>query len=229
MKIAVINMSGNVGKTMVARQLLAPRLAAEVIPVESINADAEIEANAIRGRQFASLMDLVAPLARAIVDVGASNVEDLLESMRIYRGSVDEFDLFIVPTVAQPKQMRDTLTTVAILRSRGVEPERIRLVFNMVDYRDVLSTVFEPIFAEHQRSKSFKLNPDAAIHTNELFDQLGSDSVSDIAADETDYKALRDQATNPEEKITLTRQLGRRRLAQGVVEEFDAVYKALMS
>ena len=40
MKIAVINFSGNVGKTTVARHLLAPRIpGAEVIAVESLNAD----------------------------------------------------------------------------------------------------------------------------------------------------------------------------------------------
>jgi len=40
MKIAVINFSGNVGKTTVARHLLLPRIrGAELIAVESLNAD----------------------------------------------------------------------------------------------------------------------------------------------------------------------------------------------
>lgn len=40
MKIAVINFSGNVGKTTVARHLLLPRIqGAELISVESVNAD----------------------------------------------------------------------------------------------------------------------------------------------------------------------------------------------
>ncbi len=40
MKVAVINFSGNVGKTTIARHLLAPRITgAEVISIESINAD----------------------------------------------------------------------------------------------------------------------------------------------------------------------------------------------
>ena len=40
MKIAVINFSGNVGKSTVARHLLLPRIAgAELIAVESINSD----------------------------------------------------------------------------------------------------------------------------------------------------------------------------------------------
>jgi hypothetical protein len=40
MRICVINFSGNVGKTLVAAQLLQPRLNAAVISIESINADA---------------------------------------------------------------------------------------------------------------------------------------------------------------------------------------------
>ena len=40
MKIAVINFSGNVGKTTIARHLLLPRIpGAELITVESVNAD----------------------------------------------------------------------------------------------------------------------------------------------------------------------------------------------
>ena len=40
MKLAVINFSGNVGKTTVARHLLLPRIhGAELIAVESVNAD----------------------------------------------------------------------------------------------------------------------------------------------------------------------------------------------
>ena len=40
MKVAVINFSGNVGKTTIARHLLAPRIPdADFIAVESINAD----------------------------------------------------------------------------------------------------------------------------------------------------------------------------------------------
>jgi len=55
MKLAVINFSGNVGKTTVARHLLAPRIpGCQVVAVESINAD-EAQPVTIRGRQFAEL------------------------------------------------------------------------------------------------------------------------------------------------------------------------------
>ena len=57
MKVAVINFSGNVGKTTVARHLLAPRIAgAELIAVESINAD-DGQTQAVRGSQFGELQE----------------------------------------------------------------------------------------------------------------------------------------------------------------------------
>ena len=81
MKVAVINFSGDVGKTTVARHLLLPRITgAEIIAVES-----------------------------AVVDIGASNVEELLALMQRYRGSHEDFDCFVVPTVAALKQQQDTI------------------------------------------------------------------------------------------------------------------------
>ena len=61
MKIAVINFSGNVGKTTVARHLLLPRIeGAELITVESINADdghGQLLSQTLRGRQFGELQE----------------------------------------------------------------------------------------------------------------------------------------------------------------------------
>src|ERR1035441_2295314 len=57
MKVAVINFYGNVGKTTIARHLLAPRIdGAELIAVESINAD-EGQGHALRGKQFGELQE----------------------------------------------------------------------------------------------------------------------------------------------------------------------------
>ena len=59
MKLAVINFSGNVGKTTVARHLLACRIPdCQVVAVESINAD-DGPSVTIRGRQFAQLQEFL--------------------------------------------------------------------------------------------------------------------------------------------------------------------------
>ena len=103
MRVAVINFSGNVGKTTVARHLLAPRIAgAQVIAIESINAD-DGQTQALRGSQFGELQEYLQTVDNVVVDIGASNVEDLLALMRKYRGSHEDFDCFVVPTVAGEK------------------------------------------------------------------------------------------------------------------------------
>ena len=72
--MVTINFSGNVGKTMLARHLIAPRINGVVIPIESINAD-EQERDAIKGHQYGKLQDAMWAVDAAVVDVGASNVE----------------------------------------------------------------------------------------------------------------------------------------------------------
>jgi hypothetical protein len=77
MKLAVINFSGNVGKSTIARHLLAPRIPrCHVIAVESINAD-ESQSMTVRGKQFAELQEFLQTASDVVVDVGASNVEEM--------------------------------------------------------------------------------------------------------------------------------------------------------
>ena len=82
MKAAVINFSGNVGKSTVARHMLLPRIEdAEFVSVESINAD-EGGGNTVRGRQFGALSEQLLLIDSAVIDVGSSNVEDFVGLMR---------------------------------------------------------------------------------------------------------------------------------------------------
>jgi hypothetical protein len=95
MKVAVNNFSDNVGKTTIARHLLAPRIAgAEVISIESINAE-DGEGSSLRGSQFAELQEYMHTVDNVVVDIGASNVEELLSLMRKYRGSHKDFDFIV--------------------------------------------------------------------------------------------------------------------------------------
>src|SRR5436189_1333299 len=125
MKIAVINFSGNVGKTTVARHLLLPRIhGAELVAVESLNAE-EGQGQALRGRQFGELQEYLQTVDSVVVDIGASNVEDLLGLMHRYHGSHEDFDCFVVPTVPALKQQQDTIATLVELSSLGVPPSRL--------------------------------------------------------------------------------------------------------
>lgn len=230
MKVAVINFSGNVGKSTVARHLLAPRLKdAQLISVESINSDGSQD-EAIRGKQFGALLEVLAQIEDAVVDIGASNVEDFVNLMKQYRGSHEDFDFYVVPTVPAGKQQRDTISTIEALAKIGVPSKKIRLVFNLVELDDTPERVFSGLFDYHAGAKNFTLKPDAVIHVNDIFGKLKGteNSIAEILNDPADLKEQLKAAADPGEKLRISRLIGIKRLAAGVTEELDTVYKTLL-
>ncbi|MEO5831025.1 MAG: StbB family protein [Rhodanobacter sp.] len=229
MKVAVINFSGNVGKSTVARHLLAPRMkGATVVPIESINSDGT-EDEAIKGKQFGELQEALALMDDAVIDVGASNVEDFIGLMKQYRGSHDDFDYFVVPTVPKSKQQRDTISTIDALADIGVSAKKIRLVFNMVELDDSPERVFAGLFEYQSSTKSFTLRSDAVIRVNDIYGKIKSadKGIEEIRSDPTDFKEMIKGAKDAEEKLRYAQMLSIQRLAAGVSEELDGVFKTL--
>jgi hypothetical protein len=229
MKIAVINFSGNVGKTTVARHLLLPRIrGAELIAVESLNAD-EGQAQALRGRQFGELQEYLQTVDSVVVDIGASNVEDLLGLMHRYRGSHEDFDCFVVPTVPALKQQQDTIATLAELARLGVPPSRQKLVFNMVEDGVEVAQSFDILLDFIAEQPVAVANPACCLSSNEIYARIRGTGLdlATLARDETDYKALIVKAQGTADKLALAQKLATRRLASGVVPELDACFAAL--
>lgn len=229
MKLAVINFSGNVGKSTIARHLLAPRIpGCEIIAVESINAD-DAQGKTVRGRQFAELQEFLQTPANVVVDIGASNVEEMLLLMRRYRGSHLDFDGYIVPTVPARKQQQDSAATLAELARIGVPASRVRLVFNQLADDEPVERVFDTLLAYCAASKAVEPRLAACLHYNEVYARVrGTDqSIKALAADSTDYKQLIAQAGSTAEKVALAHTLATQRLASGVLPELDACFDAL--
>ena len=231
MKIAVINFSGNVGKTTVARHLLLPRIeGAELIAVESLNVD-EIQGQALRGRQFGELQEYLQTIDNVVVDIGASNVEDLLGLMRRYRGSHEDFDCFVIPTVPTLKQQQDTIATLVELAELGASPSRLKLVFNMTEDDVDVTRSFEHLITFIAQQPIAQAHPACRLGENEIYGRVkGMGAAVDLAVlarDNTDYKSLIVKAGCVAEKLTLAQQLATRRLACGVVPELDACFAAL--
>jgi hypothetical protein len=235
MKLVVINFSGNVGKTTVVAHLLKPRMAeAQVFSVESLNLDAAasgVDVERLRGRKFGSLNNQVMLLDSAIVDVGASNVEDFLKLMRQYHGSHNDFDHFVVPVVREKKQQVDTINTITELAKLGVPNDRIRVVLNKVDPEDDVEDEFHMLFHLERQQRSFTLNPDAVIYTNEVFDllQAAGMSLPDITGDPTDYRAKLREAKDPEYKDYCLRMVALKRLAVTANHNLDEAFEALFA
>ena len=225
MKLAVINYSGNVGKTTVARHLLAPRMPdCQVVAVESINAD-DGQPVTIRGRQFAQLQEFLQSVDNVVVDIGASNVEELLKLMRRYQDSQEDFDGFIVPTVPARKQQQDTAATLAELARIGVPPDRLRVVFNQVDDDIPIDRTFETLLAYCSTTGVVHPSLAAFLSFNEVYALVrgSGQSLTDLA----DYKALIGKAQPQADKLALAHCLAVQRLARGVVPELDACFAAL--
>jgi Flp pilus assembly CpaE family ATPase len=229
MKVAIINFSGNVGKTTIARHLLAPRIKnAEIVSVESANAD-EQEADALRGRDFAHLQQYMLASDDLIVDIGASNVEDLLTLMRKFKGSHEDFDFFVIPAVPDVKQQKDTANTANELAKMGVPPEKIKIVLNRVEDADAPDKQFTALLGFLAVNRVATINLAAHLTDNEIYQRVKLDgrSISDLAEDKTDYKALIAKAKDQAEKIELADKLAVKRLATGVLPELDACFEAL--
>jgi hypothetical protein len=229
MKVAVINFSGNVGKSTVARHLLLPRMPeAEFVAVESINAD-EGTGESVRGKQFGQLQEQLLLIDAAVIDIGASNVEDFIKLMQLYRGSHEDFDFFVVPAVKEAKQIKDTIATISALTAMGVPADRIRVVFNKLDADETVEEAFYPLIAYHTDTKSFRYTPKAVLQYSELYQKLRTHrlTVAELLADATDYKARLRTAANPEEKAHAAAMISMRRLAASAQDNLDAVYAAI--
>lgn len=229
MKLAVINFSGNVGKSTVARHLLAPRIpGSALIAVESSNDSGGIK-KTIRGREFALLQEYLQTTSDVVVDVGASNVEDFLAMMSRYKGSHADFDGYVVPTVPARKQQQDTAATLSELARMGVPAQRVRLVFNQLEHNDPIEEVFETLLAYCASTRVAQPRLAACLRLNDVYSRVrfSDKSLIELANDAVDYRAQIAKAGSTAEKLALAHHLGTHRLALGVVPELDACFAAL--
>lgn len=226
----VLNFSGNSGKSTISDNMLAPRMDnAEIIRIETINAHEGDDAENLKGKEYGQIIEGIPLFNNAVVDVGSSNVQDIMTLMGQYAGSHEIFDYFVVPAVARPKQIKDTISTIEALSDIGVPPEKIRLVFNMVEDEDVnLEKEFHALFAYHAAEQKFTINSGAVIYQNDFYSRaagLGT-SVEKILDDKTDYNKLLKEATTPEDKIAISQKRALKFLATGLKDKLDKAFKA---
>ena len=233
MKIAVMNFSGNVGKTTIAAHLLKPRMPnARIYSVESINAGADasgVEVEKLRGKKFGSMIDAIMMLDDAVIDVGASNVEDFMKMMQQYDGSHEEIDIFVVPTVKEKKVQADTVNTVRALRALNIPAKKIRIVFNKLDVEESPSEEFPSIYGLASGENACIVSGAATIRMNEVFERLKSHgkALGDLLEDPTDYRQKLREATEQTEKEHCVQMVALKRLSVTANENLDQVFKAI--
>ena len=213
MKICVLNLSGNVGKTTLTAHLLgAFRPLAKIISVESVNNSdatdiASLNVEELKASQFRDIYREIMLADDLIVDIGASNITLFLDELMKYRSAIGEFDLIVVPTVPIEKQQKDTITTIELLHKLGFSGDKVRVVFNQHHGRDTIDNTYLHVlgYALSDGKKKACWMPASIVHANDIFELVTTTgkTVGELATDTTDWKELRNQAKRDKDMVAL--------------------------
>lgn len=232
MKIVVTNLTGNCGKTTLAKHLLGPQLpGARRISVEDLNdsdglADLDIAARHFRG--LAAELNTAEIDEHYLIDVGASNVRPMLEHFRVLTTTRADIDRWLLPCWPNLKQRNDTLATVKALMQLGVEASRIIVVPSAVEDPASLDELFQPL-QEGAYLVGYQVCP-VPVLFNDVYGLLKDRdrTVFDVAADTTDFKsAAREARGNSTRLQDIGRAMVVRDLARDAASNLRSVFNAL--
>lgn len=227
MNLMIVNFSGNVGKSTLAKYLFQPRLEnCKVYSVESINENEHEEEN-LRGNALGAILDDMINYDNVLLDVGSSNAETVINLLDKYENAHEDFDAFIIPVISKKKVINDTLSTSEALIALGVPPEKIIIVMNQIEVETDVSFEFYDLKQLDGITHTFDEN--LKVPTHDFFGRIagtGKDFL-DIINDENDYaKIVRETPKDDPEALAhavLMRAL--QRLASSLNKDFDIVFK----
>jgi hypothetical protein len=247
LRIAVLNKSGNVGKTTIVSCIIAPRLQAlvKVAYVELTNAMPDVlpaPVGAVYGaHEFADVENELLQAKRSdksmVVDFGASDYNTTLEMLAQYTMFKKAVDLYVIPCLPEGKIQDDTIEVIDNLIDLGIDISKVRVLFNQVAMRDKknIRRTFSAIFEKQaeiakETGKTFGANEQMVMYEAEVFKQLGKLKMplADILADETDYDAAIAAEPDEDEQFYLSRLDSVRGMAQNTQKTINAVFEALV-
>ena len=239
MKIVITNQQGRIGKSSIAGNAFLPFMpeGTQLFSIESINDGAEqfgVELTTHRGGDTLEILSQVMTADHVLLDVGASNFESFFLGLNEFSG-VDDFDLFVLPTVPGKRESLETMKTVAKLRAYGVPADRIRIVFNMVDLPSMSDSLeervkflFPEILDFAKTEKSCVADPKTALRKSKLFDHLSRSrqTLAEALADKTDYAVeMRATVSDPQEHKRVSDAFAAMRLAKVVAADCQALFQ----
>ncbi len=228
MKVFILNSSGNVGKSTIAREVFASRMQdALIIEIETVNSSSA-KFDSINTKKYKAnddfthiYMDMIEN-ENVIMDVGASNLSAFWVEMSKFAGIAELFDFFIVPTKSNDKIQEDTYKTIRFLRSEGIEDEKIKVIFNGVE--NGVERDFEMLL-----TADFAFDTTLYLNKNEsLFNDLGflRQTILDIYTPDTEtYKEMILEEKDPTEKFKLIKRDIANRMAVKVKEKMDYIFE----
>ncbi|NDO80929.1 transcriptional regulator [Citrobacter sp. NCU1] len=227
-KLAVVNNSGNVGKSTIAKALLKPRLAdSEIIKVETINTDGTNDEK-LSAKEFDEIIKRIDDVDCTIIDVGSSNIEQFLVQMNEYQGSHDLIDYFIVPVVKETKQQEDSIQTIHNLMAMGVDKERFKVVFNQADKDTQIEKQYS-IFLSDKTCKQIVGKIPVVVYHNNIFNILTKMGMKydDVYNDDRDFRTLIRAAGTKEEREELSNLRTAKMLMNGFNSDLDLAFENL--
>ncbi len=228
MNIMIVNFSGNVGKSTLAKYLFQPRLNdCKIYSVESINENEHEEEN-LRGNALGLILDDMVNHENCLLDVGSSNAETVVNLLGKYGDSHEDFDAFIIPVISKKKVINDTIATAEALNQLGVPASKIIIVLNQIDIDTDITFEFDAL--KNHTGLNLTFDENLKIPTHDFFGRIagtGKDFL-DIIKDEKDYaKIVRETPKEDAEALAsavLMRAL--QRLASSLNKDFDIVFEA---
>lgn len=220
MKIAVINFSGNTGKSMLTKNMLVPLLAgARRISIEDLNEAGGRPDATITAGMFPSLaaeLNAFDADKHFVLDIGASSAKEMIGHFVRLASTREDIDLWLVPVTPSSKQCADSINTIRKLVDIGVDAARVVVVPNNIT--DV--ALFEMDFKRlglAAAEMGFRLC-DQGVPASRIYDMTRSadESLFEIAGDSTDY---RDLLRRQRGDAAMVQDIGRRMVVRDMARE----------
>ncbi len=228
MNIAIVNNSGNVGKSTICENLLKPRIKnAEIIKVETINSDGTND-DKYSAKEYNEILKEMDMNDVSILDVGSSNIEQLIEQMKQYKESHEDIDYFIIPVTPKNKQQMDSLSTVGTLIDLGVDSDKFKFIYNQAD-RVIPFQRQYATFLNGIEAFNFPTDVRPTLYETEAFSLLASigKTFQEITNDNRDFRQLLREAETREQKEELSELRTMKQLVNGFNDILDAAFLSL--
>ncbi|MES2999476.1 MAG: hypothetical protein V4787_02190 [Pseudomonadota bacterium] len=236
--VAVSNMAGGSGKSMLVKQLLVPNLRAWRAAVEDVNSGDGTPDFQVGLSDFEDLVVLHKKTVdqSMVVDIGASAGTALQHVLARYKRTVNAFDFWVVPVMANEHSMDGALKSVKLLRELAVPAQRILVLPNRIapgTSPEKLKSRLAPVYALRKIGVYVS---EVAVLEHQVFETLKNktlegrdETVYSVAADSRDFRALKRAARSTGDEAALDALAEREAVieaAEFAVENLDVVWAA---
>ena len=230
MRIFVLNSSGNVGKSIVSREVLYPFMEnAKIIEVETVNSSSEhfksLNLEKITNfDEFDSLYLKIIETENLILDVGASKLTQFLDKLSEFAGIETLFDYFVIPTIEGDKVPTDTVRTILYLKSLGIDNDKIKVVFNNATSIEKFNILFM-----QEEKIGYTFDKDLFIPKSNIFPELGllRATIKDIYKEDIESYKAEILKAKPEDKLRLIKQDLVNRMAVAMLPILKSIFEKI--